>query len=377
MQKVKVVSGYIPIPGILNVTESGFREYGARLKKACPCPTEFFDMTTPVALRHTWMARWLSQQPWGNEVQSSDPAPDPARFAAPGIKLLSNFVMHQKYEWLALAAINDPVPDVFVWLDYGVLKQSDMTELVVTDFLQRLERKSVVDEIIAPGVRAIKVEPVPSESWDRFCGSVVIVPRRLVFDLARAMKLDAMEHRRADKESHHRDEHSRSRRTPQPVAVPVVSVVVGRLDVLQLPLRCSLPSEPILLCGPSPRGHRKVAATGVFHMADKWEKGGDGSDNVKSGPGSKSGATGTPKVSAGGAGASATEKTHNVEFAKGGNTPMFGEQEAASRTGADKSPSTGKPDSSGPGEKFAQGGSGKMFGFSGALPAQSGITSAR
>lgn len=71
------------------------------------------------------------------------------------------------------------------------------------------------------------------------------------------------------------------------------------------------------------------------------------------------------------------EKTRNVEFAKGGKTHMFGEQEAGPRTGADKSPSTGKPDSSGPGEKFAKGGSGKMFGYTGSLPAQAGITSAR
>src|SRR5208282_2911410 len=109
-------------------------------------------------------------------------------------------------------------------------------------------------------------------------------------------------------------------------------------------------------------------------MANWQKKGADG--NVDSGPGSKSGRTGTPKVSSGGGDAgSATEKTHNVEFAKGGTTKMFGEQEAGSRTSADKSPSSGKPDSSGPGEKFAEGGKGKMFGFTGALPATAGISS--
>ena len=78
------------------------------------------------------------------------------------------------------------------------------------------------------------------------------------------------------------------------------------------------------------------------------------------------------------AGAEATEKSHNVEFAKGGSkNHMFGEQEAGPRDGADKSPSTGKPDSSGPGEKFAEGGKGKMFGFAGAQPAEAGKTSAR
>lgn len=111
-------------------------------------------------------------------------------------------------------------------------------------------------------------------------------------------------------------------------------------------------------------------------MASWQKKGADG--NVDSGPGSKGkGGSGAPKMSSGDAGASSTEKSHNVEFAKGGKTHMFGEQEAGERDGADKSPSTGKPDSSGPGQKFAEGGSTKMFGFSGALPAQSGITSAR
>jgi hypothetical protein len=72
-----------------------------------------------------------------------------------------------------------------------------------------------------------------------------------------------------------------------------------------------------------------------------------------------------------------SEKQHNVEFAKGGNTHMFGKQQAGSRTAGDKSASTGKPDDAGPGEKFAKGGAGKMFGFAGSQPAQAGITSAR
>jgi hypothetical protein len=67
------------------------------------------------------------------------------------------------------------------------------------------------------------------------------------------------------------------------------------------------------------------------------------------------------------------EKTHNVEFAKGGNTKMFGEQAA----GEQKPEHTGKQPTSAPGAEFAKGGSGKMFGFTAAQPAQSGITSAR
>ena len=100
--------------------------------------------------------------------------------------------------------------------------------------------------------------------------------------------------------------------------------------------------------------------------------------NVHSGPGSKGkGKTvGTANVSGGGDAGSSTEKTHNVEFAEGGNTKMFGEQEANPRIEGGAA-ITGKRDVKGPGEKFAEGGSGKMFGFNPAVPAQSGITSAR
>lgn len=66
------------------------------------------------------------------------------------------------------------------------------------------------------------------------------------------------------------------------------------------------------------------------------------------------------------------ETSHNVEFAKGGNTPMFGKQAAGEQKPADTA-----HDVSGDGGKYASGGSGKMFGFTGAQAAKSGITSAR
>lgn len=67
------------------------------------------------------------------------------------------------------------------------------------------------------------------------------------------------------------------------------------------------------------------------------------------------------------------ESTHNTEFAKGGNTHMFGEQQASPQTPKQ----TGKNGATGKGAEFAKGGGGKMFGFAGSAPAQSGITSAR
>lgn len=66
------------------------------------------------------------------------------------------------------------------------------------------------------------------------------------------------------------------------------------------------------------------------------------------------------------------ESQHNVEFAKGGNTHMFGKQSAGEQKAGDTA-----HDTSGDGGKFASGGSTKMFGFAGSQPAKAGITSAR
>jgi hypothetical protein len=71
--------------------------------------------------------------------------------------------------------------------------------------------------------------------------------------------------------------------------------------------------------------------------------------------------------------ASKQESEKDVEFAKGGNTPMFGQQAA----GPDKPGNTGKDTSGAPGAKYAEGGKGKMFGFTPSQPAKSGQTGAR
>lgn len=74
------------------------------------------------------------------------------------------------------------------------------------------------------------------------------------------------------------------------------------------------------------------------------------------------------------ASANKVEKSNNnVKFAKGGDTPMFGEQQAEPQTPKQ----TASESDPGPGAKFAKGGGGKMFGFSPALPQQAGRTSAR
>jgi membrane protein involved in colicin uptake len=78
-----------------------------------------------------------------------------------------------------------------------------------------------------------------------------------------------------------------------------------------------------------------------------------------------------------------TEK--KADFAKGGNTPMFGKGDRTTTAPKDGAHSMGSgttdPGATGSGagtsDKFAKGGSGKMFGYEGAVPATAGQTGAR
>lgn len=71
----------------------------------------------------------------------------------------------------------------------------------------------------------------------------------------------------------------------------------------------------------------------------------------------------------------------SADFAKGGDTPMFGHGDrtttAPSDAAGEQKPGVTEHDPEGSGGKFAAGGSNKMFGYAGAQPARGGITSAR
>jgi hypothetical protein len=76
------------------------------------------------------------------------------------------------------------------------------------------------------------------------------------------------------------------------------------------------------------------------------------------------------------------ETTRSAKFAEGGHSNhMFGTGDRTTTAGSEQAgeqkPAGTAHDTSGGGGKFANGGSTKMFGYAGSVPAQSGITSAR
>jgi len=66
----------------------------------------------------------------------------------------------------------------------------------------------------------------------------------------------------------------------------------------------------------------------------------------------------------------------DVEFAKGGTTPMFGHQNSGPQKAGVTEHDNGPAQSQGTDGKFAEGGKGKMFGYNPAKTATAGITSA-
>ncbi len=116
-------------------------------------------------------------------------------------------------------------------------------------------------------------------------------------------------------------------------------------------------------------------------MANGFKKGVSGmAANVDTGPKSPA-SSGGPKSGQKDTGSAGDERStkkfteKKADFAEGGDTPMFGHQNAEEQKPGGTAHNTGG--GTGTGAQFASGGTGKMFGFTGSLPAQAGITSAR
>lgn len=118
-------------------------------------------------------------------------------------------------------------------------------------------------------------------------------------------------------------------------------------------------------------------------MANGFKKGVSGMAANVDGAGKTPAKVGGPKSGQKDTGSAGGEKEakkfteKKADFAEGGDTHMFGHQNADEQKPGGTAHNNGSAQSQGTGPQFAAGGTNKMFGFSGALPVQAGITSAR
>jgi hypothetical protein len=168
---ITVVTAFVPIPGHPR-SEAEYHELGDRLLALDHV------MFAQGGLDRCWLYKHLRKNYDPTEISYSV-ADNPQKNS-----LAYHIVMAQKTEWLMAASIVDPFATVFIWIDYGIFHIPGVTRSVIEDFLQRAENEQA---IAIPGCwEKDEFEYDDQRPCWRFCGGVMVVPRKYVepFDIA-------------------------------------------------------------------------------------------------------------------------------------------------------------------------------------------------
>lgn len=175
----KLVTGYVPIQGHPRSAE----EYG-RLGENLfgGLRGDFIVHPFYETVQETWLAKLI--QKLGIDVTHST-ADNPKKNS-----LAYMCVQHQKFAWLLKAAIADPRPDTFVWVDYGI-NAIGVTADVVSNFMASVR----MNDLAIPGCWPRNVLMINDyfPCW-RFCGGLMVVPRDQVHKLYKAIKQEVTNH---------------------------------------------------------------------------------------------------------------------------------------------------------------------------------------
>lgn len=180
--KVMAVSGFVPnaFPA-KHLSEQQCRDLGSRMKNATNGRICAFD--EDFTLDKCWAYKFLEENP---NLMPSDIDPPKDRYAEPKHAAISNIILLQRYEWMRLAKELHPDIDVFAWIEYTVFKQRNVTEQVITNFLDTLEA-ICYDAISLPGIWDKKIINDDFAHW-RFAGSVWVCPKQYIDKVAEAVK---------------------------------------------------------------------------------------------------------------------------------------------------------------------------------------------
>ena len=172
---IRVVTGYVPIPGHPRTVA----EYGALGEPLGLLP--FLKK----AFYHRLPACWLFKETILSKKKLTHSVSDNPKKNS----MAYHIVQHQKFEWLAAAALLDTNADTFVWLDYGILSVPGVTVAVIEKFLWRVVADPLNDAVTIPGCWPVNYSFYKDDNpnW-RFCGGTLVVPRALVKPLALAMR---------------------------------------------------------------------------------------------------------------------------------------------------------------------------------------------
>lgn len=180
--KAMAVTGYVANAFPAKHLSTGqFRAFGERLKKAIPGKIHAFDENWTI--KDCWAWPLMEQNP---NLMPSDVNPPADRFLEPQHAALSNIVLLQRYDWMRRAGELHPDVDVFAWIEYSVLKQCNVTEKVIQNFMRVLEEKAF-DAVSLPGCWPKGLIDDSRAHW-RFAGSCWVCPRKYLNPVFKAVQ---------------------------------------------------------------------------------------------------------------------------------------------------------------------------------------------
>ena len=187
MARTKLVTGYIPIQGHPRTAQE-YGELGASLFGALDCVGGDFTIHPYYeTVQETWLTKYIQSLPEKVAAGLSHSTADNAAKNS----LAYHCVQHQKFAWLLKAAIQDPTPDTFVWMDYGIGHVPGVTPDVVNAFMAAVK----ANDFAIPGCwerQGLLVNDF-FPCW-RFCGGLMVVPRKKVHKLYKTMKREVAQH---------------------------------------------------------------------------------------------------------------------------------------------------------------------------------------
>lgn len=172
---ISAVSAFVPIPGHPRSEE----EYDRLGQRLLTCSRVLFAKGE---LEHCWLYQHLLKEyDFDTSNFSYSVADNPQKNS-----LAYHIVQAQKTEWLEIASYLEPLSDVFVWIDYGIFHVPGVTVEIIDSFLKRAESEQA---IAIPGCWE-KDQYEYRDEWPcwRFCGGVMVVPRKFVWSFNIAMK---------------------------------------------------------------------------------------------------------------------------------------------------------------------------------------------
>jgi hypothetical protein len=167
-----IVTGYVPIPGHPRLP----REYQELMQKLCALPVPIRSALG--VLEECWLFKYLVQQDEPVTVCVGD---NPQKNT-----LAYHIVQAQKAEWLAMAS-DACDADVLVWIDCGIFHLPDINGDTIVDFMRRVEGEQ---SIVIPGCWDQGFTYSDDHPVWRFCGGVIVMPRRYAWEFFNAVKAE-------------------------------------------------------------------------------------------------------------------------------------------------------------------------------------------